>query len=43
MPFRERITCLWEREGLTLPNFDLPSHDLDTRQVKWRGERNCSG
>ena len=44
-PFPEMITCLQEWEGLTLPtwNMDLPSRDLDARQVKRRGERSRSG
>jgi len=46
-PITERITCLQEREGLTLPtwNFELPqaSHDLDARQVNQRGERSRIG
>ena len=43
VPFFERITCLRERDGLTLPNLNLPSRDLNARQVKRRGERNRSG
>jgi len=41
--FLERITCLREREGPTLPNLNLPSRDLDARQVKRRGERSRRG
>jgi len=33
MPFPERITCLRERVGPTLPHLNLPSRDLDARQV----------
>ena len=42
-PFFERITCLRERDGPTLPNLNLPSRDLNARQVKRRGERSRSG
>jgi len=42
MPFPERITCLREQMGLTLPNLDLPSRDLDAYQVKRRGASNRS-
>jgi len=42
-PFFERITCLRERDGPTLPNLNLPSRDLNAREVKRRGERSRSG
>ena len=38
-PFFERITCLRERDGQTLPNLNFPSRDLNAREVKRRGER----
>jgi len=43
VPFFKRITYLQERDGLTLPNLNLPSRDLNARQAKRRGERSRTG